>query len=290
MLYLKKFTFPDGDTEFDKLLPILTKWHNSVYPFKILSKNFCEQLTFAPITILYGSNGSGKTTALNIIAEKLKLQRETLFNSSTYFSAYLSLCDYQLVTEEIPQNSAIITSDDVFDYMLNKRLVNNGIDRKREELITEYFAIKEEDQGQFRYREQEDLQKLEKLIAVRNNTLSMYVKKNLGLNLREKSNGESALGYFTEKITEDALYLLDEPENSLAPERQLELAQFLEEAVRFYNCQLIIATHSPFLLALRDAKLYDLDSCQVCCNNWQDLPNIRIYYDFFQKHREKFSN
>ena len=54
----------------------------------------------------------------------------------------------------------------------------------------------------------------------------MYVKSNIGLNIREKSNGENAIRFFTERITEDALFLLDEPENSLAPNRQRELAQF----------------------------------------------------------------
>ena len=41
--------------------------------------------------------------------------------------------------------------------------------------------------------------------------------------------------YFTQKITENALYLLDEPENSLAPARVLELADFLQDATRFFR-------------------------------------------------------
>ena len=41
------------------------------------------------------------------------------------------------------------------------------------------------------------------------------------LHAREHSNGESAIKYFTEKIGEGGLYLLDEPENSLSPEKQL---------------------------------------------------------------------
>lgn len=122
-------------------------------------------------------------------------------------------------------------------------------------MIAEYLELKEQDNGRFRYHSDDNLQKLAKLVAMRNNTLSMYVKKNVGLNIREKSNGESAIRYFFDNITENALYLLDEPENSLAPLRQQELVQYLEEAVRFYNCQFIIASHSPFVLAMSEAKV-----------------------------------
>lgn len=78
-------------------------------------------------------------------------------------------------------------------------------------------------------------------------------------NAREHSNGESAILYFEEKIKENALYLLDEPENSLSPERQLELLRFIEDSSRFYGCRFVIATHSPFLLSMKGAKIYDLD-------------------------------
>ena len=68
-----------------------------------------------------------------------------------------------------------------------------------------------------------------------------------------------SLLYFSEKIEEGGLYLLDEPENSLSPERQQELVRFLEDHARFFQCQFIIATHSPFILAMSSAKISDLD-------------------------------
>ena len=103
------------------------------------------------------------------------------------------------------------------------------------------------------------------------------------------SNGESAVVYFTQKIREGQLYLLDEPENSLSPQRQMDLASFLEESVRFYGCQFVIATHSPFLLALRGARIYDLDADPARVRKWTDLPNVRAYYDFFDRHRREFT-
>lgn len=49
---------------------------------------YLSEFEFPPVTILYGGNGSGKTTALNVIAEKLHLQRDTLYNRSSFFEDY----------------------------------------------------------------------------------------------------------------------------------------------------------------------------------------------------------
>ena len=94
--------------------------------------------------------------------------------------------------------------------------------------------------------------------------------------------------YFQDNIKENALYLLDEPENSLSPEKQLELLKYIEDSARFYECQFVIATHSPFLLAMKGAKIYDLDEEPVDVKRWTELANVRTYYDFFIKHNDEF--
>ena len=68
----------------------------------------------------------------------------------------------------------------------------------------------------------------------------------------------------------------------------MELAQFLQESARFYNCQFVLATHSPFLLAMPGARVYDLDSAPVQPRRWTELENVRAYYDFFKEHEEEF--
>lgn len=108
------------------------------------------------------------------------------------------------------------------------------------------------------------------------------------LNVREHSNGESALKYFTEKIEDNGLYLLDEPENSLSPERQLDLKKYIEDAARFFSCQFIIATHSPFLLSIKHAKIYDMEGRNVSVKKWTELSNVRIYQEFFKEHSNEF--
>ena len=88
----------------------------------------------------------------------------------------------------------------------------------------------------------------------------------------------------------DTLCLLDEPENSLSPENQLVLADFLTESVRYCGNQLVISTHSPFLLALPGAKIINLDDQSRVVERWTQLKNPRVYYEFFKKHAKAFED
>ena len=283
MLYLSQFEFPDEEREMDFIFKQERTCYDTYYPFKVLSAHQLSVLNFEPITILYGGNGSGKTTALNVMAEKLGLERDTLYNRSAFFEDYTALCSY--VTERLPsEESRIITSDDVFDFMLNLRSINQGIDQKREELFEEYKEMK---YSRFQMKSLEDYEQLKKVTAARRKTQSKYVRGNLAENVKERSNGESAWLYFTNKIKENALYLLDEPENSLSPKKQQELVGFLEDSVRFFGCQLVIATHSPFFLALKDAKIYDMDAEKTSVRPWTKIENVRDYYDFFKAHERE---
>ncbi|MBU3812857.1 MAG: AAA family ATPase [Candidatus Niameybacter stercoravium] len=284
MIYLKSFIFPDEDREFKFILSIKRKCYDSFYPFRILSKNDFRQIDFEPITILYGGNGSGKSTALNVIAETISITRESLYNRTNFYQDYIDMCDMEIV-EEIPKESRIITSDDVFNYMLNIRTINEGIDTKREDLFVEYLDLK---YSQFKMKSLEDYEQLKKVNQSRSRTQSKYVRQNLMDNIREYSNGESAFRYFTEKIAENGLYILDEPENSLSPQRQLELIKFIEDSARYFGCQFIISTHSPFLLAIKGAKIYDLDEYPVSVKKWTELENVRYYYNFFKEHEHEF--
>lgn len=282
-MYLDWFTFPDGEQEVDFFYGIQRTCYDSYYPFQVLSKRKLCRIDFEPVTILYGGNGCGKTTALNVIAEKLGLLRDAAYNRSNFFEDYTALCGCG--GGDIPEKSRIITSDDVFDFMLDLRTINEGIDRKREELLEDYLDTKYSD---FHFRTMEDIDRLRKVNLARRKTQSKYVRAQLMDNVREQSNGESAFQYFTEKIQENALYLLDEPENSLSPERQTELVRFLEDSARFFGCQLVISTHSPFLLAMRGAKIYDMDEVPVDVKPWTRLENVKRYYEFFKEHEREF--
>ena len=101
MQYLETFVFPGrlDEDDFilnDQRLEMTCYARNNVYPFKLLPQKGIEKLTLAPITILYGGNGSGKSTMLNIMAEKLGLRRTAPFNTTPFMADYLSLCRYAL--------------------------------------------------------------------------------------------------------------------------------------------------------------------------------------------------
>ena len=124
--YLKSFTFLTESDEEDYLMnyPYQQEMgcysHTNVYPFKVLPAMGLRRLELAPVTILCGSNGSGKSTVLNLIAQKLRLNRPAPFNNTPFFDAYTRLCQYALTFERetLPRGSRIITSDEVFDFLL----------------------------------------------------------------------------------------------------------------------------------------------------------------------------
>lgn len=284
MIYLSQFSFPHVEAEYDFLMSQQRTCYDTYYPFQTISKHRLVMLDFEPVTILYGGNGSGKTTVLNVIAEKLKLDRDTRYNRTNFFEDYTRMCCYEL-EQAVTAHSRIITSDDVFDFIMNLRNINDGIDKKREDLFEDYLETKYAD---FRMNSLADYEQLKKVNMARSKTQSRYVRKHLMDNVREHSNGESAFLYFSEKIKENGLYLLDEPENSLSPERQQELVRFLGDSARFFGCQFLIATHSPFLLSIKNAKIYDLDEEPVDVKRWTQLGNVRAYYEFFKKHEDEF--
>ena len=281
---LSAFYFPGEEAETDFLFGLKTTYDQSVYPYGILPKAGLNEIIFRPVTILYGGNGSGKSTALNVIAEKLRLDRNSAYNRSRFFQDYVDSCS-AVQEGTIPKGSRIITSDDVFDMMLDIRAINEGIDRKREKLAEDYYELKHE---KFRLGSLDDLDHLHRINQARSKTLSRFIENESGQSLRERSNGENALMFFQGKIEMDTLCLLDEPENSLSPENQLILADFLAESVRYCGNQLVISTHSPFLLALPGAKIINLDDRSRIVDSWTQLKNPRVYYDFFRKHTREF--
>lgn len=290
MTYLTRFFLPSEGAEASFLAGNFENkrtCYTSRYPFGIFMGRGAPALELEPVTILCGGNGSGKTTILNLMGEKLGLRRGTVFNRSAFFGDYLKLCRAETAPafEKVKGNSRVITSDDVFDYLLDLRYINENIDFRRRELLEEYAGAR---YAKFQMRSMEDVDRLRQVVDAQRKTGSRYVRDRVMNDVAEKSNGESAFAFFTKEIGEDGLYLLDEPENSLSPKLQEELRAFLEDSARFYRCQFVISTHSPFLLAMREAKIYDLDSIPVRPCRWTELEHIQTYWQFFREHRDEF--
>lgn len=283
MIYLTQFLFPDEAMETNFLWNVGNTC--AYYPFRVLSAHGLERIDFEPITILYGGNGSGKSTALNVIADKTEAARESIYNQSAFYPDYVKMCRMPML-DKLPENSKMITSDDVFDYMLNIRCLNEGIREKRKDVMKEYLDAK---YSQFQMKSMADYDRLKKVNQARSKTQSKFVRSEVMEQVHEYSNGESAFRYFIEKIDGEGFYILDEPENSLDPKHQLDLKSFIEDSARFFGCQFLISTHSPFLLSMKGAKIYNLDEKPAAVRKWTELENVRIYYDFFQTNRGDFS-
>jgi len=102
------------------------------------------------------------------------------------------------------------------------------------------------------------------------------------------SNGETSIQYLKDHLIPDSLYLLDEPEVSLSPQNQVEMAEIINEMARLLGCQFIIATHSPFMLGTLNAKIYDMDSPDYRVAEWSELDNVRYFYEFFKRREDEF--
>lgn len=267
---------------------------DNVYPCGLFSSKGLREVNFDKVTIFYGGNGSGKSTLLNLIACKLELNRIAPFNSSELFDMYSRACQYERGYDDegfmhrIPNGSRIITSDDVFDYMLTVRTNNADIAENVEDARGEWANLRFGET--IKFRGMDDYEALRTQILAREKSVSrrQFIKRTVGQEVKLNSNGETALEYFDSKIKNDTLYCLDEPENSLSPRLQMKLVEMLEMLSRYCGCQFIIATHSPFLLSMQGARIYDLDATPVDIKPWWELENPRIYYEFFERHRELF--
>ena len=282
MVYLKEFNLLSEEFENGILINERRNYFHNQYPFRIFPDKKLEKMDFANITILYGGNGSGKSTILNIIAEKLNAKGLNL-TGGEMFQTYVDYCKYE-TSLEIPDEIKIIKSDDVFDYIYNVKRINNRGFNRREALLKEYFECKKTS-----IRDINDYQSIKNEVDAKRLGPSDFIRgRMLNKDVLEQSNGESALMYFISEIKDNGVYLLDEPENSMSASMQLKLTKFLEESARFFNCQFIIATHSPFILGMNGATIYDLDSVPVSTKKWWELENMKVYYNFFKDNNEKF--
>lgn len=297
MIYLSSFHFPSRDEDEDffnvKSDTFSSKnfrtCYTTKYPFMMFrERGLPDNFEFRDITVFCGNNGSGKSTILNVIAETLGLIRNSPFNRSDFFDDYVGLCKYRLKST-LPSASAVITSDDVFERVLDIRRINDGIDAKREDLLQEWIDIRSGN-ADTSLHGIDDYDRWKRVADARkkNSSQSQFIRSRLIRNVQERSNGESALSFFVDAIGDNTLYLLDEPENSLSPSNQLALKYFIEDCVRNHGCQFVISTHSPFLLSLKGARIYDIDCVPVRECKWTQLECVNVYQEFFKENEDLF--
>lgn len=269
LIYLKTFKLYDSKIK-----------NNNIYPFNVLQNKEPDIFVFDNITVLYGNNGSGKSTILNIIAHKLNLKGKEKNNPKVigtfdYFEDYSAKCEYELGESEnnkkinsIPENSRYIKSEEILyeirkiqqDAVLQESIECNLAREKGLQNAKEFLKTKEGGKQFARFEFSQD----------------------------KYSNGETTMQILEDNIQPDTLYLLDEPEVSLSPQNQVKLAEEINKMARYLGIQFVIATHSPFILGILDAKIYNLDTNNYKIQKWNELENVKYFYDFFKKRKNEF--
>ena len=190
------------------------------YPFNIdVVKDFNELKFDKPVTFFVGENGVGKSTFIEAIAVALVLPSEGGTENFRY---------------ETKNTTSILSK------YLRISKVNNP--KMKFFLRAESF-----------YNFSSEVERLVK----EDNFTTLF--NSYGGNLHECSHGESFIKLVQNRFTDHGLYILDEPEAALSPQRQLSLLYLIDDLVKA-GSQFIIATHSPILISYRDGKILDLNN------------------------------
>ena len=190
------------------------------YPFNIdVVKKFDELNFDTPVTFFIGENGVGKSTFIEAIAVALGMPAEGGTENFRYET----------------KNTTSVLSDYLRLGMYNKPKMK--------------FFLRAESFYNF----SSEVQRL----VEEDGFGTLY--GSYGGNLHECSHGESFIKLVQNRFTGNGLYILDEPEAALSPQRQLSLLCLIDQLAK-EGSQFIIATHSPILISYRDGKILDLNN------------------------------
>jgi predicted ATPase len=235
MIHLRSVALRDGETRpktFPFNLPVVSGW---------------EELTFsAPVTILVGENGSGKSTILESLA---------------------------VAAEMITVGSGSAHRDPSLEHVreLAKWLKLVWNKRTRQQMQSDLERVEEE------YKDRSKLAQNMARMPFAGQIHAMQTRYGEGLD--SQSHGESFLALFQTRFVPDGLYLLDEPEAPLSPLRQLSLISAIKQMVE-QNGQFIIATHSPILMAYPQAELLSFDPTPIAPTDYRSLEHVNLMRDF----------
>jgi predicted ATPase len=192
------------------------------YPFVLpFVRNL--RVDFAPLTFIIGENGSGKTTLLEAIAELCRLP--------------------------IGGGGRTELADDLRTERPRSRLAAALRPSFSQRPWDGYFV-----RAQNLVRLADLLEERERDPAFGGNPYFAYG----GRSLHQRSHGEAFMALFEHRLQAAGMILMDEPEAALSPQRQLSLLAQLHSFVESGNTQIIVATHSPILMTVPNAKLLEV--------------------------------
>jgi predicted ATPase len=225
----------------------------SAYPFSIPAIRSLEKLVLDDhVTFLIGDNGSGKSTLLEAIAVAAGFNPEG-GSKNFRFSTRSS------------------------ESILHKHLrPARGVRRQRDGFFLRaesYFNVATE------------IEKLDEDPFAGPPIIDSFG----GVSLHEQSHGESFLALIRERLFGNGLYIFDEPEAALSPQRQLSLLARMHQLVS-QGSQFIIATHSPILMAYPNALLYQLDETGLHAIEYEQTEHYRLTRDFLNSRESYFKH
>lgn len=232
------------------------------YPWNLPQIRLIDRLEFpAPVTLIAGENGSGKSTLLEIIAALTGVTRVGGAARPPFQKASKAF-----VAEFVrrPQHGFMFLSEDFTRYI-------DGRLRSMEEMRAELRRVEVE------YRDRSAFARGQAAMAF---SSSLYEMESMYDNeLSERSHGEGYLDFFGARLISDGLYLMDEPEGALSWQNQYAMLHMIADAVR-ENCQFIICTHSPVLLACPGARLYRFGPEGLERTEYSALEGVNFLRDF----------
>ena len=217
---------------------------DDAYPFTVPSLGKLTSLKFpTPITFLVGENGSGKSTLLEGIARALDYSLEGGSSNMKF-----------------PPTRQTATMD-----RLGRAL---RLEWSRGRAATGFFLRAESMFHVANY--------LDEMSAEDQRTFNAYG----GRSLHDQSHGESFLATIQNRCDWPGVYLFDEPEAALSPQRQLTVLSELHAIVQQPGRQFLIASHSPILLAYPGATIYEFSAEGIKKVAYEETASYRVTRDF----------
>lgn len=231
------------------------------FPFHLpLVRNFRELEFHSPVTFFVGENGSGKSTLLEAIAAgigSITIGADDIENDESMQAARRLGRQLKLSWQKKTRLGFYLRAEDFFGFA--KRM--QGTVKELAEMASEF----EKDYSGYALG-------LAKGAAL--GQQRALIEK-YGEDLDANSHGESFLKLFQARFVPGGLYLLDEPEAPLSPQRQIALLAMLREMVA-QDAQFLIATHSPILMACPDAVILSFDQHPVQAVAWEETEHVAL--------------
>jgi len=106
--------------------------------------------------------------------------------------------------------------------------------------------------------------------------------------LHEQSHGQSFFSVMATRLQGDGFYIFDEPEAAFSPQRQMSALTLIDNLVH-EGSQLVIATHSPILMAYPDAVIYELSEDGIRERKYEETEHFQVTRDFLNRHEKMLS-